>query len=234
MKYSTQKNEQKTGFRAALIASVAALSLGAPVAYAQAADQQADPMVQSETEMNNPVDMPQVEDETIGEKVEQGAQNVEEGAEDFAQDAGEAADMAKDAAKDTYEKAENAVSDPDVWNPNEVESASETELAEAGTTMYIIPEAANVRTDTGTSSDIAKVLKKGDSVTIYENKGNWTRISAEGESPMWIYSPLLTAEGTMDTQTDTKVSDTVPAEDSNDDMMSDDTMDQPMDEMINR
>ena len=33
MKYSTQKNEQKTGFRAALIASVAALSLGAPVAY---------------------------------------------------------------------------------------------------------------------------------------------------------------------------------------------------------
>lgn len=201
-----KKFMRKPTIRTILAGSVAAFALGAPAAFAQDADPQTNPAVEAETQMQNevlmqdPVEMPQATEPTqsMGDEVEDAAEDVadaaQEGANEMAETAEEAKDMAEGAAEDAMQQADNAVSDPDVWNPNDVESASKTELAEAGATMYVIPSAANVREGAGLSNGVVKVLDKGAPVTIHETRGNWTRISADGESPAWIYSRLLTPE----------------------------------------
>lgn len=83
--------------------------------------------------------------------------------------------------------------------------------AQSGTTqidisVYIGTSATNVRTGPGTKNSVAGVYQPGREVHIYERRGDWARISAKNDAPLWVYSPLLVSEKPA-----TKRSEAIPA-----------------------
>lgn len=67
-------------------------------------------------------------------------------------------------------------------------------IAGANLTYYVSPATLNVRTGPGEAHKIASTFRRGDVVHIYEQKGDWARVSRQGEAARWVYLPLLTRD----------------------------------------
>ena len=75
--------------------------------------------------------------------------------------------------------------------PALAQNRNDQTATELNITLYIGSSAVNVRTGAGTSNGIARVMKPGEKVVVYQRHGDWGRISARNEAERWVYTPLL-------------------------------------------
>lgn len=61
----------------------------------------------------------------------------------------------------------------------------------SGEVRYIKSSRVNVRSGPGTSHSALDVITLGNEVRVYLTRGEWSRISAPGQTERWVYTPLL-------------------------------------------
>ena len=63
-----------------------------------------------------------------------------------------------------------------------------------GRVFYVAAGKLNVRTGPGTGHAVAQTHMKGHQLKVYEERGQWARVSRPGEPALWVYAPLLSRD----------------------------------------